>query len=120
MDFRTLEALSIFLIFCLEFILLCSCVPPYDDFRDSSKISKAKEKDSSNEDYARFTAPQLSKADKRYLTKIEDALTSKKGRIIYTNSWAVQLKPEEVASADQIAKRNGFHNVGQVIICLFH
>ena len=114
MEFRKLDKFLVFLIICLGSSLLCSCVPSSGGYGEFSQSGNINEKDSSSDEYARFTAPQLSKADKRYLTKIEDALTSKKGRLIYTNSWAVQLKPEEVASADQIAKRNGFHNVGQV------
>lgn len=62
-----------------------------------------------------FNAPQLSKRDKEYLSKLEDALQSKEGKILYTNSWAVQLNPAEVAQADRIAEKHGFENLGQVI-----
>lgn len=58
--------------------------------------------------------PQLSATDRAYLTKLEDALQSKKGRILFTNSWAVQLNPVEVAQADKIAARHGFENLGQI------
>ena len=67
-----------------------------------------------NKDSKRTYAPQLSKHDKEYLGKLEDALQSKKGRMLYTNSWAVQLNPAEVAQADRIAEKHGFENLGQV------
>jgi len=114
MDFRKLETFLLLSIIFVACILPCNCVPNSGGLKDSSTRNKSEKKDSVSENYERFTAPQLSRDDKRYLAKIEDALTSKKGKLIYTNSWAVQLKPEEVASADQIAKRNGFHNVGQI------
>merc|ERR1711962_1096094 len=52
-----------------------------------------------------YKAPQLSSRDKAYLGKLEDALQSKRGRMMYTNSWAVQLNPAEVAQADRIAEK---------------
>jgi len=61
-----------------------------------------------------FDAPQLSKRDKEYLSKLEDALQSKEGKILFTNSWAVQLNPAEVAQADRIADKHGFENLGQI------
>ena len=70
-----------------------------------------------NKDSARtFNSPQLTKRDKDYLGKLEDALQGKKGRMLYTNSWAVQLNPAEVAQADRIAEKHGFENLGQVRI----
>lgn len=62
-----------------------------------------------------FNARQLSKRDKEYLAKLEDSLQSKEGKILFTNSWAVQLDPAEVAQADRIAEKHGFENLGQVI-----
>merc|ERR1711962_1674645 len=35
-----------------------------------------------------YKAPQLSSRDKAYLGKLEDALQNKRGRMMYTNSWA--------------------------------
>lgn len=108
MVFRTLGMVFLVLIFSLFYILPCEA-------SHSSKIRAGNGNDGSEkDDFSRFTAPQLTKADKRHLAKLEDALTSKKGKLIFTNSWAVQLNPEQVASADEIAKRNGFHNMGQV------
>ena len=114
MDFRNLETFLLLAAIFASSILLCNCVPRSIDTGDKNGRNE-NGKDSINEDYSRFTAPQLTKADKRHLAKLEDALTSRKGKLIFTNSWAVQLNPEQVASADQIAKRNGFHNVGQVM-----
>lgn len=37
--------------------------------------------------------PQLSQQERAYLTKLEDALQSRSGKILFTNSWAVQLDP---------------------------
>lgn len=107
MEFRDLVSIVVFL-HCVTTVLICSAVP---HIKNSPKHKFIRD---SIEDSSRFSAPQLSKADKRYLTKLEDALTSKKGKLVFTNSWAVQLNPEQIASADQIAKRNGFHNMGQV------
>lgn len=61
-----------------------------------------------------YKIPQLKKRDKEYLGKLEDALQNKKGRMMYTNSWAVQLNPAEVAQADRIAIKHGFENLGQI------
>ena len=61
-----------------------------------------------------FNAPQLKKKEKEYLAKIEDALQSEEGSLLYTNSWAVQLHQAEVAQADRIAEKHGFENMGQV------
>ncbi|XP_002160973.1 PC3-like endoprotease variant B isoform X1 [Hydra vulgaris] len=61
-----------------------------------------------------FNARQLTKNDKVYLGKLEDALQSKEGKLLYTNSWAVQLNPAEVAQADRIANNHGFENLGQI------
>ncbi|XP_057306500.1 PC3-like endoprotease variant B [Hydractinia symbiolongicarpus] len=61
-----------------------------------------------------FNARQLSKRDKEYLAKLEDSLQSKEGKILFTNSWAVQLDPAEVAQADRIAEKHGFENLGQI------
>ena len=66
-----------------------------------------------------FNARQLTKNDKIYLGKLEDALQSKEGKLLYTNSWAVQLNPAEVAQADRIADKHGFENLGQVIFFFF-
>lgn len=107
MEFRTLDKLLLLVFLFSPSLLLCSA-------RESSKGHKSDDKGWEKDDYSRFTAPQLTKADKRHLARLEDALTSKKGKLIFTNSWAVQLNPEQVASADEIAKRNGFHNMGQV------
>ena len=95
-------------IFYVLYILTCNGRLREHKSRHHSKIIDGKE------DLSRFTAPQLSHKEKLYLAKIEDSLTSKRGRLIFTNSWAVQLNPAEVASADQIAKRNNFQNMGQV------
>ncbi len=103
-------------IFCAFFIFLCNCrLQKHRHKHGFNRKFKTKEFRKNQVDISRFTAPQLSHKEKLYLAKIEDALTSKKGRLIFTNSWAVQLNPAEVASVDQIAKRNGFHNMGQVI-----
>ena len=107
MEFRDLVSIVVFL-HCVSTVLICNAVPHIKNSPERKFIKD------SIEDSSRFSAPQLSQADKRYLTKLEDALTSKKGKLVFTNSWAVQLNPEQIASADQIAKRNGFHNMGQV------
>ena len=101
-------ARSYFVFCCASTLLFCNGVPH----------GKGEESTATDDNLSRFSAPQLTKADKRHLAKLEDALTSKKGRLIFTNSWAVQLNPEQVALADQIAKRNGFHNMGQVPLFL--
>lgn len=77
------------------------------DFNKHAKFNKAE---------AKFKAPQLTKRDKEYLSKLEDALQNKDGMMMYTNSWAVQLNPAEVAQADRIAYKHGFENLGQVRI----
>jgi len=66
------------------------------------------------EKYNMNNVPQLSTKEKTYLNKLEDALTSKSGKILFTNSWAVQLNPAEVAQADRIAEGHGFENLGQI------
>lgn len=101
---------------CASNVFLSYCKPQTNKSRQkksNGKTSKHHHHRSDNK-LSHFTAPQLSGKDKLYLAKIEDALTSKRGRLVFTNSWAVQLNPAQVASADQIAKRNGFKNMGQV------
>lgn len=76
------------------------------EYRDVSKLPRKHQ--------VNFNAPQLSKKDKTYLSKLEDALQNKEGTLLYTNSWAVQMNQAEVAQADRIAEKHGFENVGQV------
>ena len=67
-----------------------------------------------------YKAPQLTKRDREYLSRLEDALQNKNGGMMFTNSWAVQLNPAEVAQADKIAKKHGFENLGQVSLFLIY
>lgn len=78
------------------------------EYRDISRLPRKHQ--------VNFDAPQLSKKDKAYLSKLEDALQDKEGTLLYTNSWAVQMHQSEIAQADRIAEKHGFENVGQVCV----
>jgi len=58
--------------------------------------------------------PQLSKGDKLYLSKLEDALQSDEGKLQFTNSWAVKLHPSQYVETDRIATKHGFENLGRI------
>ncbi|XP_074626751.1 PC3-like endoprotease variant B [Acropora palmata] len=60
------------------------------------------------------TTPKLTRQEWEQLHKFEDALKSEDGKLLFTNSWAVQLDPAEIKVADRIARKHGFINYGQV------
>lgn len=67
--------------------------------------------------YARSKQPVLSSEEWKQLHKLEDALKTEEGELMYTNSWAVKLvDPAEIEVADKIAAKHGFQNLGQVIL----
>ena len=98
------------------FVHICTGIPArtVNKKRDIKSKWRQKRDFNSNQTIESLGIPQLTKKDKKYLQKIEDALTSRKGKIVFTNDWAVQLDPAEIAAADRIAKKHGFHNLGQV------
>lgn len=65
------------------------------------------------------TTPKLTRQEWEQLHKFEDALKSEDGKLLFTNSWAVQLDPAEIKVADRIARKHGFINYGQVCEVVF-
>ena len=66
------------------------------------------------------TTPKLTRQEWEQLHKFEDALKSEDGKLLFTNSWAVQLDPAEIKVADRIARKHGFINYGQVCKVVFY
>lgn len=62
----------------------------------------------------RHKTPKLTRKEWEQLHRFEDALKSEDGKLLYTNSWGVQLDPAELEVADRLAEKHGFENLGQV------
>lgn len=62
----------------------------------------------------RHKTSKLTRKEWEQIHKFEDALKSEDGKLLYTDSWGVQLDPAELEVADRLARKHGFENLGQV------